>query len=160
MGQRSAVPLKIGTLVPVCLLMFLTAVVLVGPLQAQSYAPQLSGLRRVSMAVQVVGLAIDSARAQTRVELRLRELGLRVVPTDSAQAHLAFLVILAGGGTGYVEAALYEPARLTRQPGVVTPVVSWSDSDFIFRREESDGALDALLDKFLNAWLAANPRGP
>jgi hypothetical protein len=135
----------------------------------------LAGVRAVGVFVEK--LAPDAARIslteddlRTKVELKLRMAGLRVVPPPAATIPSLDVQVTVKAGTGPAEGlyvhdvqlTLYEFVELPRTKKLV-PGELWSDGSIGYvgvnnARESILGDVDRKVDSFLNAWLAANPK--
>jgi hypothetical protein len=108
-----------------------------------------------------LGIAPESVR--TDVELRLREAGFGVLPPDVRPAHpLMDLIITstANGQATMIQLQLGEMATTVREPTITTIPVTWSHA-VVIARPTADGVRASVkdcVDRFLNEWLATNPR--
>jgi len=134
----------------------------------------LAGLAGVQVVVESLPLAatrygLDRATLRTDIELRLRMAGLRVVESDSASSSFLYVAVnLQDSDVGIaaysLSVAFYQFVRLYRLPQSALPVmaITWSVHGVGTARIQSvpgirDYARD-YVDRFINAYLAVNPR--
>jgi len=109
---------------------------------------------------------------QTDVELKLRQAGIRVLTSGEWLAapgnpSLYLFVGTVKNETGlyayYINLELHQEVRLTRNPAITSLATTWHAPGFVgivLDRNLSkvrDGVRD-VVDQFLNAYLAANPK--
>src|SRR5450759_3810896 len=78
---------------------FLLMIALLGPLQLfaqDSNSPSLAGVRTMNLSIEsinkdAIAAGLDTAGLRIKFELRARELGINVVPSDSRAAQQGFL---------------------------------------------------------------------
>jgi hypothetical protein len=154
---------------------FLLLLVLALPVSgfsAEIEARPLRGLKRVYVLIEnlspeatAAGLSQDALR--TNVELRLRRMGIQVVPKGTKGAGYVYLQLnfmeierdttYAYGGL----LSMNEAATLVRNKEWEPAVITWSTGQIGFagRNRLSEGIgnmLDAMLNAFENDWLAVN----
>jgi hypothetical protein len=153
-----------------------TVLLLAGPRDGLAQSP-LAGIRAVAVILadltpEAAKISLTETDLRTKVELKLRMAGLRVVVPRPQGPDIPFLHVVVGvqrmRGTcegAYifnVALTLYEPVELPRTKTLV-PGWLWSGSSFATigtnkAREGILGDVDSEVDGFLNAWLAANPK--
>jgi hypothetical protein len=113
------------------------------------------------------GDRIDSVGVRTAAELRLRENGIGVA-TESLPILLVSFYGLPVGEAGCVSIGRVEVLQgvaLKRDPTLVTVVPTWSVEQLwgckcSDTRSYANETARTLLDRFMNAYFAANPRKP
>jgi len=104
-------------------------------------------------------LGLTKEAIQTDVELKLRLAGMRLEPTTSEFLYVD-LNIANNGRAANIAVALVQVVALARNPSIFLPAITWSTTtlatnpDAPFIRD----AIKDLVDMFLNAWLAVNPK--
>jgi hypothetical protein len=136
--------------------------------QRSSGPDPLRGLRSVAVSVQGNAKALDSAGVRVKIELQLRQAGIRV--SDSASVVLTFRYNLQSFGDGSVnyivssEFLVTEWVTQARRPsGAAVWAVTWGGPESFtyatllnWESQLQKVAQDGLQD-FLNDYLAANP---
>jgi hypothetical protein len=110
-------------------------------------------------------LPVPSATLQTQVELQLRQSGITVDPIRAARLELLIAVFRPDGlPDNYIYSAQLqlEERALTRR-GPSADVVTWQSEVVLGLALRDDperfrGAIQGLVQEFVNAYLAANPR--
>jgi hypothetical protein len=131
----------------------------------------LQGISSVSVLIETfgpdeahIGLQQDAVRSE--VSLRLRDAGLQVIsPEQLKQRHIKDAVVYLDVGVtpnglaATVLAQFMQVAYLARNSSPVT-VVTWSKVSTLSHPSPDTvrSAVKDLIDKFLTAWLAQNPR--
>ena len=137
----------------------------------------LAGLTGVEVAVEPMdpdaekdGLAQSTLR--TDVELTLRQAGIRVLTSDGRLAAPGMPYLYLSVGTAKNEPGFYaydidlelkQEVRLTRNPAITSMATTWSAPGWVGAvgsrnlSKVREGVRD-VLDQFLNAYLAANPK--
>lgn len=148
------------------------------PICAQKTSETLLGLKGVRVYVELVPGAriggLTKRALQTDTELQIRQNGIKVFSSEdsiSEAGRSPKLHIVVGiaktrqyGGCGYsATAALWQWAELFREPGIFCSAITWMDLKVGFssmRKAEAaiKDAVRELVDKFINDYLAANPK--
>jgi len=137
----------------------------------------LKGLKSAAVLIEGLDTADETALGvsektlKTDVELKLRLAGLTVEqPPASHEAGLLFVRIdplrvgPVGGYAASVRLELYQGVNITRGQGIATLAMTWYSSMMVYAPPGRIGAdirqeVRDLADRFLNAYLAANPKG-
>ncbi len=140
-------------------------------LAAQLETSSLRRLTVVSVSVVVVSdisAPVDSSIVRTAVELRLRRMGIDVVPARSDVPVVALSITVAGTRDNVATAIslaliVVQEAALSRMPGVRGRYMTWASDRLQIvagsgANEATMRRLTAVLDEFENAWRAMNPR--
>ncbi len=146
---------------------------LVGQGHDESHGKTLAGLSSVRVLVGSIFADSDQARQdgmpfdqlQTDVELKLRQAGIAVVTAPSAPAFIVNVMSLKNSAGVYavtITAEVFQWVSLVRRPAVMVWAPTWSTpidlgtspKDLSYVRD----VVKDLTDRFINAYLAANPR--
>jgi hypothetical protein len=106
-----------------------------------------------------LGLSEESLR--TDVELKLRRNGITVTDVKGSQALLYVAVnVVPGGGAASLYVAVEQPARLLCDDSIYVTATTWSTAGAVANPEAKfiRDRVGDLMDQFLNAWLAVNPK--
>jgi hypothetical protein len=107
----------------------------------------------------------DAETFQTRVEMRLRNAGIEVVP--NAPEFLALRLLHVRGGRGpfavCLAVGLYQPVTLVRDAKVRTATQTWEAETVLMAPPKmvysaSLDSLDELVDRFIEAWRSVNSK--
>jgi len=102
---------------------------------------------------------------QTRMEVRLRQAGLKIVEPSSTEREAS--IILSSGTLNSVNQTTFELSRWAKLPRagaseLLTLAVVWARDSLTFVRVDERAAVQAkveeLVDMFLNEYLKANPK--
>ena len=130
-------------------------------------------LKRLTAFDVVLGIAgseeytsrIDSTALRTSIELRLRESGLKVKEYGVPVLSVWFWGRPAGEGgcISYGRLSVYQHVSLVRDPSITELVSTWTTEEFdACKCTETNSHVAerarSLMDQFMNAFLAANPR--
>ena len=142
---------------------------------AQSVGDMLKGLRGVSVSVQAIGDDKDAAAdglsasaLEGYIQMRLREAGIPVLQRsrETPNLSLGLVILKLNSGDAYavsVSFGLQERAALVRDPQHTPLAVTWNRMELLIRRSASmknlrDDVLRYAVDRFVNDYLAANPK--
>lgn len=136
----------------------------------------LVGLTGVGVSVEVKSVKSDAeteglapSTLRTDVELRLRQSGIRVLtdPDDAVkQGTLQLIVRTVKSEHGFyafhIDLKLWQLVTLIRDPSIASAAPTWSTGDGGFignkRLSEIRDRVRDMVDRFINAYLAANPK--
>jgi hypothetical protein len=131
----------------------------------------LRGLESIQVVVEELQPEVEqngltAIAVRTDVELKLRQAGIRVLDTTAAiWLHVSVSVLTSKDGIWpfMIQVELSQPVALARDPSILmASIYTWSVSGFgkvgrLNVRSLRDDVRDQV-DKFINAYLAANPK--
>jgi hypothetical protein len=133
---------------------------------AQAVSEELVGLQTVRFKILLDRDFADLERVlQTRMEVRLRQAGLKIVEPSSTEREAS--IILSSGTLNSVNQTTFELSRWAKLPRagaseLLTLAVVWARDSLTFVRVDERAAVQAkveeLVDMFLNEYLKANPK--
>ena len=144
---------------------FLTCLVALLPsaVFAQAVSEELVGLQTVRFKILLDRDFADLERVlQTRMEVRLRQAGLKIVEPSSTEREAS--IILSSGTLNSVNQTTFELSRWAKLPRagaseLLTLAVVWARDSLTFVRvDERAAKVEELVDMFLNEYLKANPK--
>jgi hypothetical protein len=135
--------------------------------RARNNSDALRGLKGFWVLIGVGDVPVDTTTIRNRVELKLRQNGIRIGPDEAAALTLQCVAVAADkpGISGYscwlgvhqlVVRTSPSPLRLDAETWRTRPHVSTVGSYNL--RDSMARNIDVLCDEFLNDWFKANPR--
>jgi hypothetical protein len=135
--------------------------------------PSLKGLKRVTVSVDIAQhvtdpIQLNEEELRTAIELRLRTVGVKVVESVGQADAMLVLGVTTGQTVhesyiSFLDLWVDQKVRLDRSLATSSLAKTWTEGTLLYNPQEKYQTevrrrLDALLDKFLNAYLAVNPR--